>query len=65
MADQEQPRPDAKDASEKKAQKQTFEPARPRETAEERRSKRTAEAIATQADLKREAAERRKRKSDG
>jgi hypothetical protein len=37
---------------------------RQRESAEERRSRQTAAAIATQADLKREAAERRERKND-
>jgi hypothetical protein len=36
---------------------------RQRESAEERRSKRTAAALAKQVDLKREAAERRDRKS--
>jgi len=37
---------------------------RPRETADERRLRQTATAIAKQADLKREAAERRERKGD-
>ncbi|MDX6721590.1 MAG: hypothetical protein QOJ63_3844 [Solirubrobacteraceae bacterium] len=36
-----------------------------RESAEQRRARHTAEAIAKQADLKREAAERRDRKSRG
>jgi hypothetical protein len=38
--------------------------ARKREAADERRARQTAAAIAAQADLKREAAERRARKSD-
>jgi hypothetical protein len=37
---------------------------RKREAAEDRRARQTAAAIAAQADLKREAAERRARKSD-
>lgn len=41
----------------------SFQP-RQRESADERRSRQTATAIAKQADLKREAAERRDRKND-
>lgn len=62
MADQAHPRPDAPPPPERANTAGTHQP-RQRETAEERRSKRTAAAIATQVDLKREAAERRDRKS--
>jgi hypothetical protein len=55
MADRDQPRP--------QAQHQTQAQTAHRETAEQRRARHTAEAIAKQADLKREAAERRDRKS--
>ena len=58
MADWNDPRPDAPSTSANRAEQQP----RQRETAEERRSKRTAAALATQVDLKREAAERRDRK---
>jgi hypothetical protein len=55
MADRDQPRPPAQ------PQPQAQPPHR--ESAEQRRARHTAEAIAKQADLKREAAERRDRKS--
>jgi hypothetical protein len=55
MADRDEPRPHP--------QSQPQAQAPPRETAEQRRARHTAEAIAKQADLKREAAERRARKS--
>jgi hypothetical protein len=55
MADRDQPGPQAQH------QPQTQTPHR--ETAEQRRARHTAEAIAKQADLKREAAERRDLKS--
>jgi hypothetical protein len=55
MADRDPPRPPA--------QPQPHAETPHRETAEQRRARHTAEAIAKQADLKREAAERRDRKS--
>lgn len=57
MADREQPRPQPR------PQPQTQAPTSHRESAEQRRARHTAEAIAKQVDLKREAAERRARKS--
>jgi len=59
MADRTNSRPPARPQSQSGA----YRP-RQRESAEERRSRQTAAAIATQAELKREAAERRDRKSD-
>jgi hypothetical protein len=59
MADRDQPRPQDQPQS----QAQSHAPTPHRETAEQRRARHTAEAIAKQADLKREAAERRDRKS--
>jgi len=58
MADREDPRPPTRS----KPRSETGQPQQ-RETAEERRSRQTAAALATQVDLKREAAERRDRKS--
>lgn len=55
MAERDEPRP--------QPQPQPEAPTPHRETAEQRRARHTAEAITKQADLKREAAERRDRKS--
>jgi uncharacterized membrane protein YqiK len=60
MADQ--LRPDTQPAA-KRAEPEGPQQPRPRETAEQRREKRTAVARDKQADLKREAAERRNRKN--
>jgi hypothetical protein len=64
MADRSKARPDAPDASTstKQADKAGSPQPRQRESAEERREKRTAVARDKQVDLKREAAERRERK---
>lgn len=59
MADRTNSRPPARPQSQSSA----YRP-RQRESADERRSRQTAAAIATQADLKRQAAERRDRKTD-
>ncbi|MDX6708970.1 MAG: hypothetical protein QOK16_2360 [Solirubrobacteraceae bacterium] len=64
MADRSKARPDAPDAptSTKQMDKAASPQPRQRESAEERREKRTAVARDKQVDLKREAAERRERK---
>jgi hypothetical protein len=62
MADRANPRPPGKPPPQRTDLPGSHQP-RQRETAEERRSKRTAAALATQVDLKREAAERRDRKN--
>ena len=41
-----------------------YQPRKPKETVDERRARQSATALAAQVDLKREAAERRSRKSD-
>lgn len=62
MADRTQPRPDGQPRPQSAVSADTQQRRR-RETAEERRSRQTAAALAKQVDLKREAAERRARKS--
>jgi len=63
MADRDQPRPPAQPPSQPTPDSGT-QKTRQRESAVERRSRQTADAIATQADLKREAAERRRKKRE-
>ncbi len=67
MADRAQPRPPAQPRPQP-ARPAGTQQTRQRESAVERRTRQTADAIATQADLKREAAERRaskKKKKSG